>query len=263
MVAGVIAQCPSCRALVVVAGIIVDGSVAADGSARAGLCCSACGHTSWLPLSSSSLSLLSSLSSLSSAPSVTDSPVSSVTSVVAPPASSPPASADDLVSTMLAPPAAPLPSTGPSTGPSTSLAASFDAGTIALVRARFTIEPTAAQQGLAARFDRLLDGQWANEAEHKALLKTAAAAGELAFVGHRYRSVLDVVRDESRARAAQQELLTLAMATMSTQRSDEGIDTSPSSAKVALVVLAVVVVGAVVVGLLRMVMGSMSGGVVQ
>ena len=164
---------------------------------------------------------------------------------------------------MLAPPAAPLPSTGPSTGPSTSLAASFDAGTIALVRARFTIEPTGAQQGLAARFDRLLDGQWASDAEHKALLKTAAAAGELAFVGHRYRSVLDVVRDESRARAAQQELLTLAMATLSTQRSDEGIDTRPSSAKVALVVLAVAVVGAMVVALLRMVMGSMSGGVVQ
>jgi hypothetical protein len=152
---------------------------------------------------------------------------------------------------------APLPA------PSSALAPGFDAATVARVRARFTIEPNAAQQGLAARFDRLLDGQWASDAEHKALLKTAAAAGELAFVGHRYRSVLDVVRDESRARSAQQELLTLAMATMSTQRSDEGIDTSPSSAKVALVVLAVVVFGAVVVGLFRVVMGSMSGGVVQ
>jgi hypothetical protein len=70
------------------------------------------------------------------------------------------------------------------------------------------------QVALAARLDRLARGPWNDEAEHKAVLQAASATGELAFVGARYRVVLDVIADEPRARAAQRDLLTLAMATM-------------------------------------------------
>jgi hypothetical protein len=96
------------------------------------------------------------------------------------------------------------------------------------------------QRPLAARLERLVRGPWSNEAEHKSLLKAASLADELAFVGSRYRAVLDVVRDEPQARAAQQELLTLAMLTMKGGR-DLGDASEPrgkSKAYVALVTIA-------------------------
>lgn len=240
MAAGLIAQCPNCRALVMVSAIVVDGSTASDGSPRAGLSCSACGAVSWLP------QLVSSSSSASSAPSTAGLP--SLASLSAP--------APELVPAMLPPSTAlVMPA-----APTTALAASFDPETLTKVRARFTIEPNEGQGHLADRFEKLLDGQWANEAEHKVLLKAAAAAGELAFVGNRYRAVLDVVRDEPRARAAQQELLTLAMATMSTQRSNDALDKTPGSGKLVLAVLVVAAIGGGVFVLMRILMSSLAGG---
>lgn len=240
MAAGLIAQCPNCRALVMVSAIVVDGSTASDGSPRAGLSCSACGAVSWLP------QLVSSSSSASSAPSTAGLP--SLASLSAP--------APELVPAMLPPSTAlVMPA-----APTTALATSFDPETLTKVRARFTIEPNEGQGHLADRFEKLLDGQWANEAEHKVLLKAAAAAGELAFVGNRYRAVLDVVRDEPRARAAQQELLTLAMATMSTQRSNDALDKTPGSGKLVLAVLVVAAIGGGVFVLMRILMSSLAGG---
>jgi hypothetical protein len=245
MAAGLIAQCPNCRALVMVSAIVVDGSTASDGSPRAGLSCSACGAVSWLPqlVSSSSAALSSSSSAVSTA-------LPSLASLAAP------SSTPELVPAMLPPSTAlVMPA-----APTTALAASFDPETLTKVRARFTIEPNEGQGHLAERFEKLLDGQWANEAEHKVLLKAAAAAGELAFVGNRYRAVLDVVRDEPRARAAQQELLTLAMATMSTQRSNDALDKSPGSGKLVLAVLVVAAIGGGVFVLMRILMSSLAGG---
>jgi len=260
MAAGLIAQCPNCRALVMVSAIVVDGSTASDGSPRAGLSCSACGAVSWLPqlASSSSAASSSPSSAASSSPATAGLPsLASLstppTDLLAPPSSS---SAPELVPAQLPPSTAlVMPA-----APTTALASSFDPETLTKVRARFTIEPNEGQGHLAERFEKLLDGQWANEAEHKVLLKAAAAAGELAFVGNRYRAVLDVVRDEPRARAAQQELLTLAMATMSSQRSSDALDKSPGSGKLVLAVLVVAAIGGGVFMLMRILMSSLAGG---
>ena len=103
-----------------------------------------------------------------------------------------------------------------------------------------------------------MSGAWQSEAEHKAILKAAAAAGELAFVGGRYRAVLDVVRDEPRAKAAQNELLTLAMATMTSIRSDPS---PPSStARTVAMFIMVVIIGGGVFMLVRSMLGSIASG---
>jgi hypothetical protein len=73
---------------------------------------------------------------------------------------------------------------------------------------------TPARAPLIARLERLATERWNDEAEHKAFLRAASVAGELAFIGARYRAVLDVIREEPRARAAQRDLLSLALATM-------------------------------------------------
>jgi hypothetical protein len=125
------------------------------------------------------------------------------------------------------------------------------------VRARFTIEPNDNQQVLATRFDTLLEAGWHTEADHKALLKAAAAAGELAFIGSRYRAVLDVIRDEPRAKQAQNELLTLAMATITTVRGDE--PPQSATARNIMMVLLVLVIGGGVFVLMRTVIGSLQG----
>ena len=106
-----------------------------------------------------------------------------------------------------------------------------------------TLPPTTtAQEPLAARFAALVDGAWGTEAQHKSLLQAAVVAGELAFVGSRYRAFLDVVRDDLRARAAQQELLTLAMATMKAPTSDVATESAGGRGGKAAVLLVVLVV---------------------
>jgi len=119
------------------------------------------------------------------------------------------------------------------------------------------VAPSESQTTLAERFDVLLRDKWHSEADHKALLKAAAAAGDLAFVGARYRAVLDVVRDEPRARAAQNELITMAMATMKPEASSADADSGRNVKLVAAVVLALVIgSGVFLVG--RMMMSSFS-----
>jgi len=215
-VSGVVAQCPACRALVVVGAIVVDGSRAADGTPRAGLPCSACGALSWLPLATTTTVTTSPLPTLTALPPVTRPALAEAAAVEAPPTVAPAttstAASPTTPTTPTPPPSAPPPPTAVAVA-----VAAFDGDTLGRVRARFAA-PIESQTHLAERFDVLLSTKWSQEAEHKALLKAAAVAGELAFVGSRYRAVLDVVRDEPRARAAQNELLTMAMATMSNQR---------------------------------------------
>lgn len=136
--------------------------------------------------------------------------------------------------------------------------AGFAADDVEKIRARFQVAPNEQQTLLAERFDKLLSAQWHNEAEHKALLKAAAVDGELAFVGGRYRAVLDVMRDEPRAKAAQNELLTLAMATMTSTRSDSAPSTS--SARTIAMIIMVLVIGGGIFMLVRGLLSSLAGG---
>ncbi|MBM4279636.1 MAG: hypothetical protein FJ137_02380 [Deltaproteobacteria bacterium] len=266
--ASVVFQCRACRALVV-----ADELARATDGVRAGLACSACGVTTWLPLVGSSRSAARGYPSSSTLapPDGVDAgsssgdggllaPLSSIdrrdeaSGALPSPAALPPAT--EPTAATREPLAAPTETTAPTTAPAAtsaptvatastvttgstetvtraSTAAPPGAPTAAALgvappagpwseqlRARVLArwgslgEVSAAQSGLAARLDRLARGPWNEEAEHKALLETASMTGELAFVGARYRAVLDVVRDDPRARAGQQELLKLALATM-------------------------------------------------
>jgi hypothetical protein len=118
-----------------------------------------------------------------------------------------------------------------------------DARTRILARWSALGDVNAAQAPLATRLERLLRGAWSDDAEHKAVLKAASVADELGFVGGRYRAVLDVVRDEPHARAAQQELLTLAMLTMKGTRDFDGAGDGRGKSKVYIAALAVALIG--------------------
>jgi len=223
-----IVQCPACRALVVADSVVVEG-------ARAGVRCAACAVITWLPTTSSSPATLP----------LPAPPVLVVTSLPS-------------VSTM---PSAPSPEVLPSvpTLPSTAMTplaptgvvAGFDADVVERIHAKVPalLSPSPEQADLAARFSRLL-GHWHNDAEHKQLLKAAALVNELPLVGARYRAVLDVVREDPRARAAQQELISLAMVTMTQTRTvaaeRSGLGTGLKAAVAIIVVL--VVGGGIVAG---------------
>ncbi len=242
---GVIFQCNACRAL----GSAVD-VVLAPQAVRAGLVCCSCGHTSWLPISGKEASAGPSTTSTTAPlllPGPQDLPTVTGTSELAVAEAMPdPLSrmAERVVGMAVAP--------------------AFD---VEKVRDRLRRLPAAApdQAELAQRFDWLLSTSWANETEHKRLLKTAAMSGELAFVGGRYRAVLDVVRDEPRAKAAQQELLTLAMGLAVSQRKELGSSEQggPKSAQivVALVLIALFLTGAAF--LAKNLANSISGGIDQ
>ncbi|MBI1946098.1 MAG: hypothetical protein HYS27_10400 [Deltaproteobacteria bacterium] len=179
-------QCPACRALV--------GAARAElQPGRAGLRCAACGAVAWLP----------------EAGAAGEAHVVDVEAEprVAPPRELPAASG----ALVVAAPSAPA--------PATIMAGPFDAELRARLRERLAALPPSggAQEELAAAFVELLD-TWQGEAAHKALLRRASAAGELAFVGQRYRAVLDVAPNDAAARRAQEEVLALAMATMSATR---------------------------------------------
>lgn len=180
-------QCPTCRALVGASQVQVQPG-------RAGLACAACGATAWLPDAAHGSAR-----------------VVDVEPTVAP--APPPGLPSPSTAMVLAPPTAPAPMT-------TSTAAStLDADVRARVRRQLTELPPQndAQHELAAAFDTLLDA-WPGEPAHKALLKRASGAGELAFVGQRYRAVLEAAPGEPAARRAQEEVLTLAMAAMAATR---------------------------------------------
>lgn len=189
----VIAQCLSCRALIAVERMLVDGD-------RAGFRCSSCLAVSWLPVERAAVTALPAPSPL---PVVSELPAAAIV---------------DLPLPALAPAATTAIVPAPAVAV-VSAASSFDSDVLERISARLLppAEEAPRQIELANRFLKLLT-QWHNDTEHKQLLKAAAASDELAFVGSRYRAVLDVVRDEPRARAAQQELITLAMATMSSNR---------------------------------------------
>ena len=220
--AAMIFQCTACRALVAAGGIVVDG-------ARAGLPCPTCGVLNWLP-TIGTLSI--------AAPTETLSPPASLPSVVVSPLPVVSAPLFELPTAALAVP------TALSESP-TAMTPGFSSDVVDLVATRVVAPANDGQAQLATRFTELLSGQWHNDAGHKQLLKAAAASQELAFVGGRYRAVLDVVRDEPRARAAQQELITLAMATMQPTTTTT---TTSGGAIAAKVVLAMVVIGVMLGG---------------
>ncbi len=137
--------------------------------------------------------------------------------------------------------AAPAPPAIPATPGTTALVAAFDKADA--VKSRLAA-PDDDQVALAERFNALLDEKWHDDAAHKALLKAAAAQSQLAFVGSRYGAVLQVVRDEPKAKAAQQELITLAMATMQHDKNlGEQVSMGTGSKAVAAIVVFVVVCG--------------------
>lgn len=219
----VIAQCPSCRMLIAVERVVVDGD-------RAGLRCSACQAVAWLPTAHAN----SALPAPSALPVVTALPPATIE---LPPPLALPASA--LVPIGPVAPAVMAPAS----------AATFDDDVLARISARLAppADDAPRQHELAGRFAKLLT-QWHSEVEHKQLLKAAAASDELAFIGSRYRAVLDVVRDDPRARTAQQELITLAMATMSTSRSLAPADEPKSNTAKIVVAVVAVLVAALVFG---------------
>lgn len=178
-------QCPACRALVGVDRAELQPT-------RAGLHCEACGAVAWLPDAQSR---------------------SEARVVDVEPTARPTAPRELLPSAgalVVAAPSAPAAPTGE---------ARFGADTLARLRDKLASlpAPTEPQRELATDFEQLL-GSWEGEAGHKALLKRASSAGELAFIGQRYRAVLDIVPQDERARRAQGEVLTLAMAAMSATR---------------------------------------------
>ena len=124
---------------------------------------------------------------------------------------------------------------------------SFDALILLKVSALLDKHPPLPSQiELRATFDRLLSSpSWTNDAEHEQLLKSATVRGELPFAGGCYRAVLDVVRDEPRARAAQHRLLALAVATMSQHKDLGSLQGGADSRATRVIVQAVVVVAAV------------------
>lgn len=66
---------------------------------------------------------------------------------------------------------------------------------------------------LVEAFDTLLE-RWDDFEEHKRLIQRASLSGQLPVLGVRYRTVLEVRPEEPVARRAQQEILALAMATL-------------------------------------------------
>ncbi|MCC7072837.1 MAG: hypothetical protein IT383_16030 [Deltaproteobacteria bacterium] len=180
-------QCPACRALVGVTHAQVQGG-------RAGLSCAACGAVAWLPEATQGSARVVDVEPAPHA---------------APPRELPAANG----ALVLAPPTAPM-----SAAPTTPELA-LDAELRTRVRHRLAELPaaSAAQQELAAAFAMLLEA-WNREAAHKAMLQRASGAGELAFVGQHYRAVLEAAPGDPIARRAQDEILSLAMATMTATR---------------------------------------------
>ena len=194
-------QCTSCRLLGSVQTIDVDGE-------HAGLRCASCGKVSWLPVTSSRATVITSVGSSGGTPS---------TSPALPPSTA--LSMSEAFEEMpsdydLRPrkPALPEPS------PETSIAVR---GGPAIVGgptwpARLP-EATTTQLALRTAFEALR-AHWDDEKAHTALVRRASIEGELAYVGQLYKALLDKNPSEPRVKRAQQEILTLAMATMNTSR---------------------------------------------
>ena len=223
--AGVVFQCAACRALAVASSISLDGG-------RAGLACAACGNVTWLPIAQTTGSTV-----------VVD--ADTARSSMAPVALPSPAP------TSPAPPSTALPSMALATVAGTGMVVVGLAPDVrARVRSRVGALPAggAEQQPLAQSFDALLD-DWHNAAAHKQLLKKAAMTDQLAFVGQRFRAVLDESPGEAAAKKAQNEIMTLAMAALGNKK-DLGSLEEKGNGKTALAVIAVVALVLVLVAAL-------------
>ena len=194
-----VVQCPNCRTLVVAVAIEVEG-------ARAGMRCAACATMAWLPVTTAGAPAVALLTEPAAGLTISQPLALRGMSDPALPmalASSMTTSAlergdtNKLVTTA---PQRPVHMPG-------ALASRVAPKLVRLP------QPTAEQRLLEAGFSQLLD-RWELPDEHKSLLQRASMAGELGFLGQRYRAVLDAVPDDPHAKKAQAEILVLAMAQM-------------------------------------------------
>lgn len=220
--AAVIYQCLACRSLVAASTIAFDRE-----RDRAGLVCSHCGAASWLPLAGTA--------------------GARVVDVDPPPTERARGGPRELPA-----PAGLVPSSTSMVGPlGVGAVEVFSVDQRERITARCQTLPPApgAQAELAQAFERLLPA-WGSDAEHKQLLKRASMLNELAFVGQRYRLVLEEAPGDPAARRAQNEILSLAMASLSQTR-DLGSPAEGSRSRAgvaaAIVLLVLALIGALVV----------------
>jgi hypothetical protein len=119
-----------------------------------------------------------------------------------------------------------------------SLAAPWTEEERARVEERVLKLTDSAHTEVNASFRKLLD-VWTSEVEHKSWLKRVQLGGDLAYAGQMYRAVLDAMPLDPFAKKAQAEILTLAMATM-TSAKDLGTPERGQAGKVALLLLGAV-----------------------
>lgn len=215
---GVIYQCASCRSLVSARDVTVDTA-----HERAALSCDACGARTWLPFAGSATSGAHVVD-------VTAGPSASTASPLALPT---------VTSTALVPSGAAAAASMWSDEQRTRIATRID-----------KLAPQGDMQGeLAASFTALLTS-WNSEAEHKNFLKKASLAGELAFAGQRYRAVLEEAPSDERAKKAQNDILALAVASMSREKdlgSAGGGDTGTQKKLLAAVVIVLGVIACIAI----------------
>jgi hypothetical protein len=223
-VRGVIYQCAACRSLVSARDVVLDAP-----NERAALACDACGARTWLPLSGSDRA--------GAGAHVVDVQAGEATvssTALALPTNAPnaPNAASASASTALVPAA------------HGAVAATWNDEQRARIAARLEkLAPGSDAQGeLASTFTKLF-AVWGSEAEHKNFLKKASLVGELAFAGQRYRAVLEEAPGDERAKKAQNDILALAMASMSRDKDFGGVAGDNASTQKKLLAAAVVIVG--------------------
>jgi hypothetical protein len=186
--ARVVFQCAACRSLVAAPSFVLDAE-----RGRGGLVCDACGACTWLPARS---------------PGEAGRDGETVVDIELRPDAHralPAATASTALTTV-----------APAT-PATTSRFSAEQRRAIDEKIQKLPPPEGLQADLAQSFEKLL-GHWDDEGEHKLFLKKASTVGELAFAGQRYRLVLDAAPNDARAKAAQNDLLGLAMATMAQTR---------------------------------------------
>jgi hypothetical protein len=96
-----------------------------------------------------------------------------------------------------------------------------------------------AQRGVADDFRKLL-GAWEDTSAHKSFVQRASAGGELSFAGQAYRAVLEAIPGEPAAKKAQNEILALAMASLSSTRDLGAVPQKGRTTQVLLIAGAIV-----------------------
>ncbi len=186
--------------------LVPVSAVHVDTAGGAGLPCAACGVVTWLPpVGAPSSSIVPTSTPAPPAP------LASTTSALAPPAVQSPGGAIQDVRAQLVPVLDALPT------------------------------PDEEQQPLDAAFRALLP-VWQDAAAHTAFLKRASATDQLAFAGQRYRAALQQMPGDERAKKAQQDLLRLAMAHLS---SGMGVEPKRGTSPWALAATAVLLIASI------------------